>query len=445
MMKKTRLPVLCGIWALAGMLVLAPGIAAAAAVGVPVAAGQARSEELPEDDRMKAGYSVQFPLTGLFSIGQKDVRPIAVMVENSPAARPQSGLGDADVVYEILAEGDITRFVAFYHSRVPGKVGPVRSIRPYYVDVAAAMDAVLVHAGWSQEAMNRVAAGGVDHFDEVYGDRVYYWRSPDRKPPHNLYTSIEGIRRGMEKKQLRTAWTPVHPVFAGEPVRGEDKLAPDSVGAATGAASGDADAAGASAGVAGAESGGAVGVASGVAGAESGGAAGVASGVAGAESGGAAGVASGVAGAESGGAAGVASGVAGAESGGAAEAEALRLPYSAGYAVSYVYDAVSGQYLRRMNGLAHADAESDRQLAAANVLVCRSNHRVTDSAGRRQVDVQGSGSGYVLTGGMVQEAVWQLRDGLVRTYAADGQEIPLAPGVTWIQFVPVGMEVELGE
>lgn len=415
MMKKTRLPVLCGIWALAGMLVLAPGIAAAAAVRVPVAAGQARSEELPEDDRMKAGYSVQFPLTGLFSIGQKDVRPIAVMVENSPAARPQSGLGDADVVYEILAEGDITRFVAFYHSRVPGKVGPVRSIRPYYVDVAAAMDAVLVHAGWSQEAMNRVAAGGVDHFDEVYGDRVYYWPSPDRKPPHNLYTSIEGIRRGMEKKQLRTAWTPVHPVFAGEPVRGEDKLAPDSVGAATGAASGDADAAGASAGVAGAESGGAVGAASGVAGAESGGAAGVAS------------------------------GVAGAESGGAAGAEALRLPYSAGYAVSYVYDAVSGQYLRRMNGLAHADAESDRQLAAANVLVCRSNHRVTDSAGRRQVDVQGPGSGYVLTGGMVQEAVWQLRDGLVRAYAADGQEIPLAPGVTWIQFVPIGMAVELAD
>lgn len=422
MMKKTRLPVLCGIWALAGMLVLAPGIAAAAAVGVPVAAGQARSEELPEDDRMKAGYSVQFPLTGLFSIGQKDVRPIAVMVENSPAARPQSGLGDADVVYEILAEGDITRFVAFYHSRVPGKVGPVRSIRPYYVDVAAAMDAVLVHAGWSQEAMNRVAAGGVDHFDEVYGDRVYYWRSPDRKPPHNLYTSIEGIRRGMEKKQLRTAWTPVHPVFAGEPVRGEDKLAPDSVGAATGAASGDADAAGASAGVAGAESGGAVGVASGVAGAESGGAA--------------AGASAGVAETESEGNVGAAS---------ATGVEVVRLPYSTGYAVSYVYDSASGQYLRRMNGLAHADAESGRQLAAANVLVCRSNHRVTDSAGRRQVDVQGPGSGYVLTGGKVQEAVWQLRDGLVRAYAADGQEIPLAPGVTWIQFVPAGMAVELAE
>ncbi len=383
MMRKTRLPVLPGMCMLAGVLVFAAGteVSDASALRVPVAAGHVRSEALPEDDRMKADYSVQFPLTGLFSTGQKDARPIAVMVENSPAARPQSGLGDADVVYEILAEGDITRFAAFYHSRSPLKVGPVRSIRPYYVDVAAAMDAVLVHAGWSQEAMNRVDAGGVDHFDEVYGDRVYYWRSPDRKQPHNLYTSIEGIRRGMDKKQLRTAWTPVLPMFeAGEarPSGAEGRAA----GAEGEAVSGEP--------------------------------------------------------------AGSASADASVAAGAGGTGEAVRLPYSAGYAVSYRYDDASGQYLRRMNGVPHTDAETGRQLAAANVLICRSSHKVTDSAGRRRVDVQGPGRGYVLSGGKVQAAVWQLRDGLVRAYAADGQqEIPLAPGVTWIQFVPETMAVEL--
>lgn len=389
-MRKTRLPVLPGMCMLAGVLVFAAGteVSDASALRVPVAAGHVRSEALPEDDRMKADYSVQFPLTGLFSTGQKDARPIAVMVENSPAARPQSGLGDADVVYEILAEGDITRFAAFYHSRSPVKVGPVRSIRPYYVDVAAAMDAVLVHAGWSQEAMNRVDAGGVDHFDEVYGDRVYYWRSPDRKQPHNLYTSIEGIRRGMDKKQLRSAWTPVQPVFEAGEARREERMSE------TGGRAASVDA-GAGAGGKAAE------------------------------------------------AASVDASVAASAGGGS---EAVRLPYSANYAVSYVYDQVSGQYLRRMNGLPHADAETGQQLAAANVLVCRSSHKVTDSAGRRWVDVQGPGSGYVLSGGKVKAAVWQLRDGLVRAYASDGQqEIPLAPGVTWIQFVPEAMAVKLGE
>jgi hypothetical protein len=372
---------------LAGVLVFAAGteVSDASALRVPVAAGHVRSEALPEDDRMKADYSVQFPLTGLFSTGQKDARPIAVMVENSPAARPQSGLGDADVVYEILAEGDITRFAAFYHSRSPVKVGPVRSIRPYYVDVAAAMDAVLVHAGWSQEAMNRVDAGGVDHFDEVYGDRVYYWRSPDRKQPHNLYTSIEGIRRGMDKKQLRTAWTPVLPMFEAGEARGEAR--PSGAEGRAAGAEGEA---------------------------------------------------------VSGEPAGSASADASVAAGAGGTGEAVRLPYSAGYAVSYRYDAASGQYLRRMNGVPHTDAETGRQLAAANVLICRSSHKVTDSAGRRRVDVQGPGNGYVLSGGKVQAAVWQLRDGLVRAYAADGQqEIPLAPGVTWIQFVPEAMAVEL--
>src|SRR4030042_5417233 len=61
-------------------------------------------------------------------------RPIAIMVENSFAARPQSGLYLADVVFEVVDEYGITRFVAIYNSNDAPVVGPVRSSRPYYAE-----------------------------------------------------------------------------------------------------------------------------------------------------------------------------------------------------------------------------------------------------------------------------------------------------------------------
>ena len=63
-------------------------------------------------------------------------RPLAVMVENHPDARPQSGLSLADIVYETLAEGGITRFLAIYQSRDAGQIGPVRSAREYFAQIA---------------------------------------------------------------------------------------------------------------------------------------------------------------------------------------------------------------------------------------------------------------------------------------------------------------------
>lgn len=80
------------------------------------------------------------------------------MVENAPQARPQTGLDQADIVYEILAEGEITRFVSVFQSHEATTIGPVRSIRPYFVEIGDALDAVIVHAGWSQEAMDMMAA-----------------------------------------------------------------------------------------------------------------------------------------------------------------------------------------------------------------------------------------------------------------------------------------------
>lgn len=147
------------------------------------------------------------PLTGvptMFPTG--NVRPIVVMIENSFRARPQSGLIDADIVYEALAEGNITRFVAVFHSTAPSVIGPVRSIRPYFVQLAHGLDALLVHAGWSQDAMIAIERLGVDHLDQVYGDHKYYWRDRSRRAPHNLYTGIDRIREAFSDRALRTAW-----------------------------------------------------------------------------------------------------------------------------------------------------------------------------------------------------------------------------------------------
>lgn len=362
-----------------------------------------------------------FPLTGLPAEREVESRPIMVMVENSPAARPQTGLDQADIVYEILAEGDITRFAAVYQSRSPEKIGPVRSIRPYYVEIGAGLDAYIVHAGWSQEAMNLIASRRLDHFDEVYGDGKYYWRDSGRKMPHNLYTSIERIRKGIADKRFRTAWNGPKPTFAhasgGTVATGQEvsavngleafasiPVAPTAAGVPSSAAgmnpstsSMTTDASGVSSNASDISSTGS----------------------------GISPTASDM----------PSTGLSGSKK--AQPASKVTIPYTRGYTVSYVYDASNGTYMRSMNGQPHKDASSGNQLSAANVIVCEADHRVVDSVGRREVDLLGSGQGVLLQQGKRLDVTWENRDGLIRVYA-DGQELGWLPGTTWVQVVPTG-------
>ena len=173
-----------------------------------------------EDGNQESSPTMDFkaPLTGLPSSVAIEQRPVMVMVENSPKARPQSGLTQADMVYEILAEGDITRFVAVYQSDESATaIGPVRSIRPYFAELGAGLDALIVHAGWSQDAMNVIAEKKLDHFDQVYGDAKYYWRDNSRKMPHNLYTTVEKIRGGASERGMRSSWNDPGLLFLNDP------------------------------------------------------------------------------------------------------------------------------------------------------------------------------------------------------------------------------------
>lgn len=107
----------------------------------------------------------------------------AAIIENTPEARPQSGLLEAGVVYEAIAEGGITRFVALYKDNIPKILGPIRSARPYYIDWLNPYQATFLHVGGSVDAKNQIASQAVNDLDEFYNGQ-YYYREPSREAPH---------------------------------------------------------------------------------------------------------------------------------------------------------------------------------------------------------------------------------------------------------------------
>ena len=116
----------------------------------------------------------------------------AIMIENSPAARPQSGLAAAEVVFEAIAEGGITRFLAIYQANRPQLIGPVRSVRPYYVSWVAPFNASVAHVGGSSKALAEIRNGKYRDIDQFFNGGSY-WRSKDRIAPHNVYTNFERL------------------------------------------------------------------------------------------------------------------------------------------------------------------------------------------------------------------------------------------------------------
>ena len=122
-----------------------------------------------------------------------DQRPLAIMIDNASNSRPQSGLSNANIVYEVLAEGGITRFLAIFATQDANKVGPIRSARPYFITKALEHNAVYVHAGESPDAAIFIKEERIDDINELVHFQPF-WRAPERKPPHNLYASTELLR-----------------------------------------------------------------------------------------------------------------------------------------------------------------------------------------------------------------------------------------------------------
>jgi len=134
-------------------------------------------------------------------------RPIAVMINTHKEARPQAGLSDAFIVYEIMVEGGITRMMALYTQDFDeGKIGSVRSSRHNYLDYVLENDAIYVHWGGSDVAYDHLGKLKLDHIDGmVYGGKYFTTDSSlKRSVEHTRFTSAELIKKGIEKLKLRT-------------------------------------------------------------------------------------------------------------------------------------------------------------------------------------------------------------------------------------------------
>lgn len=125
--------------------------------------------------------------------------PFMAIVENMKAARPQSGLSDADIVFETMAEGGIPRFMALFQSKQSDKIGPIRSDRPYFNELSESYDLPFAHCGGYQAALDEISRKHLMSLNEMYnGD--YFWRDKTRKAPHNLFTSSVRLYKLIEKK-----------------------------------------------------------------------------------------------------------------------------------------------------------------------------------------------------------------------------------------------------
>lgn len=129
-------------------------------------------------------------------------KPFMVIVENSSSSRPQSGLNNADIIFETMAEGGIPRFIALFHKNYVEKIGPVRSARPYFISIAKDNALPFAHCGGSQEALNTISKNSDYMSINEIAQGAYFWRDQSRKAPHNLYTSSKNILKFISDKNL---------------------------------------------------------------------------------------------------------------------------------------------------------------------------------------------------------------------------------------------------
>jgi len=129
-----------------------------------------------------------WPLTGTALDGGDPSAPsLAAKIDNHPLARPQVGLDRADIVFEELVEGGITRYVAIWHSDVPAEIGPVRSVRPMDPEIVSPFGGILAYSGGQQrfiEAMLDAPVASAIHGQSDVDD--FFYRSSNAVAPHNV-------------------------------------------------------------------------------------------------------------------------------------------------------------------------------------------------------------------------------------------------------------------
>jgi hypothetical protein len=298
-------------------------------------------EETNPPDKVDLPY--RYPLTGIGSEEKIEGRAVAVMINNHPKARPQSGLGGADIVYELLAEGNVTRYMAIFQSEKPAIIGPVRSARDYYIELAKGYNSLYVAHGYSPDAEKMLRRGYIDQINGMQYDGSLFKRADFRKAPHNSYISFANIKKGAENRGYEMEIAPNSLVF----------LSNEEVEALAGK-----------------------------------------------------------------------------------QATTIDISYFAKtYNSSLQYDEDILKYKRYSNGEPTVDYETDDPVLIDNLLVVETPHKVTDSAGRRDIDLITGGKGYLFQRGKVLEVEWKNVEGKIVPYQND-EVVGFVPGKTWINVIP---------
>ena len=301
-------------------------------------------EDSAEEQDSENVYKAVSPFTGLPLENEYYKRLVAVSIENSPSARPQSGLEEAEIVYEFMLEGGITRFLALFWPDVPDKMGPIRSARPALIETAQDFDALFLHAGASPDGFELLAAEKILNLDQLYKSK-YFWRSSKRKAPHNLYSGEEPLEVFLDNLP--------------------EKEYPEQFNFLTASVISDFK-----------------------------------------------------------------------------EAENINIDYWGSYDVIYKYNSLENNYTRFINDSDNPHrTESGENLTAKNIIVQYVETSTKDDQGRQEIDLNSGGKMQLFRDGIVISGSWERRSGQIIYIDADGEEVEINPGQTWIQVVPNGTDL----
>ena len=165
----------------------------------------------PEPEPEPEPPPITLPLSGIEVTDENDpllhTRPLSVKIENTPESRPALGITRADVVYETLTEGGITRFNALFHSDIPEEIGSVRSARNSDITIVPEYDAIFVFSGTNSLVWADLGNTWINYMEEGTSGRALY-RIGHKAAPHNLYLKTElAFERAEERGyQLYTPW-----------------------------------------------------------------------------------------------------------------------------------------------------------------------------------------------------------------------------------------------
>jgi hypothetical protein len=283
---------------------------------------------------------------------------IAVMIDDLSAARPQSGLSEASVVWQAPAEGGIPRYMALFQDTDPKSVGPVRSSRLYFIAWAAEWHAVYVHSGGSPQALALLGSSQgkgkvVYNADEFRWGGRYLYRVKTRYAPHNVYSDAKKIRAlakavGAKPMDYKAAW----------------QFAPDALLVDR------------------------------------------------------------------------------------PQGSKITVPYLANK-ISYAYDRTSNSWLRSVSVEGkQVDAGTGKRVAPKNVVIMfMSFAPLNDGSKKHRLEAKftGKGTAWIATNGTAVKGSWKKASmsAPTRFYGADGKQVTLTIGQTFVQVVPIGTKITI--